>query len=309
MALGYKGSVVLWEPLSATELHTLSVGEGALVVDVAFVVVAGRFLLVTGVSSPADGSHVLCWDLASFDLCAKADLTQFQGEDSFRMRLCLAASEPLLLIFPGDQGSQRQLQLWAIGSSSLENRGSTKIPKGSRCIDAAFVQEGHVFCWTSSFELWSYDFKGDAVLKADVDQTLDRMEVDETEAGILKRVYGGQDVESSISTAQKILDLKFRTTPAQQAGLEARYLSKILPMHAQSHLLPPPKVLWSQLISVFGKQMTVSDTTEAESVTTAQQDLGAVKSSNSAPASAVPILGEIVEASWMDDIVKDNCCK
>merc|ERR1711904_565690 len=123
-------------------------------------------------------------------------------------------------------------------------------------------------------------------------------------------VYGGQEVESSSSSAvPKILELKVRSTAAQQAGLESRYLSKILPPHAQSHLLPPPAILWSQLMSVYGKPLSSSGPTEAENVATVEQSLGGAKSGKSAPAPAAPILGEIVDASWMDDMVKKPCCK
>lgn len=114
-----------------------------------------------------------------------------------------------------------------------------------------------------------------------------------------------------------------RTTPAQQAGLTAHLLERIIPSSAPSHNLPPPAHIWAGLLATWGKPLNetqinadVSSTAlvpqpgKAGLGTNAQAELGAENlhlpdwiSKGSVPQEIGR--AEMADAAWVDQLLQD----
>merc|ERR1711957_161473 len=112
-----------------------------------------------------------------------------------------------------------------------------------------------------------------------------------------------------------------RTTPAQQTGLVPRLVEQVIPAHVPSHQLPPPAMIWSRFLSVYGVPAPDAAISNG-GVLASDLDAGASKEDPDGPtiggngAGYLPpwlagvdpsacFQSEFVDASWMDQLVQE----
>jgi len=323
-AAGVSGFIILFEAESGAEVKTLPLQEvGDLPGQLCCAVACERFMLLASVKKQK-GEEILCWDLASLQVVARLDLgAALKGTGSCCIRCALPASSAGPLQLLAFRHAEAELMTWRLqpekGALSFQEEASAALPSRHGVLDATFVSDDstddgcHLLCWTTMMELWDMDLKVKAGEKGE-QQADAEMEEDATPGrGSLGGLIAGRTAAASIGGQRKLLNLPLRTTAAQQAGLVPRLVQRVVPPNVPSHLLPPPAVLWSSLLSVYAKPpdgvqqaSPLPDTTEApiaapvaaKSNEAALPSPSWVRQSTSKPTEA-----ELVDANFMDELV------
>eukprot|EP00927_Polykrikos_kofoidii_P030127 TRINITY_DN25986_c0_g1_i1.p1 TRINITY_DN25986_c0_g1~~TRINITY_DN25986_c0_g1_i1.p1 ORF type:complete len:964 (-),score=196.09 TRINITY_DN25986_c0_g1_i1:24-2915(-) len=198
-------------------------------------------------------------------------------------------------------------------------------------------------CWMSDLELWDLDLLKGQAEGDDVDMTGtaearrrqggtdagpdgqevaaedgDEDDVVEGAKSKLAKIVGGREadtkgVSSTIAGSggkfPRFLAPPLRSTPAQQSGLLAQLLVRVLPPHVPSHLLPPPSVLFASLLSVFGKPAPSRDAgVVAIGAASGADAKAAEKEARKGSQQPQVVAGEgseFVDSAFMDQLVKD----
>mmetsp|Transcript_75604 Transcript_75604/g.162096 ORF Transcript_75604/g.162096 Transcript_75604/m.162096 type:complete len:856 (+) Transcript_75604:33-2600(+) len=268
LALGFHGFVVLWEADTAAEIHTLALSEPTdEVVQLSSVVACQRFLLL-GSSRGQNGRHeLLCWDLVRLEIIARLDLSaSFRGNVRCAVRFSTPSHGNCPLHVLAFRPPASELKAWKLapGEAGLPpgftSEATYSVPYGHSVLDAIFLgTDARLLYWTSIFELWDFSLSGEGVSQP---EALPAEEEQEQASGKIARVLGRPtrgDVDGKIlpfgEAPVQLLTFPLRTTAEQQAGIIPSLLEHVVPPQVPTHLLPPPSVMWTGLLAVFGKPL------------------------------------------------------
>lgn len=339
LALALEGAVALFGPETGEDLGVLPISDNRRATQILCAVACERLLLLANLQD-----ELMCWDLASFRVIARVSLeSSLPGYGNPRLRVAEpqhAAADLRLLVFrpfsskeagPGDR-EQTNMFLWRWSwrsGSELEGFNNevevgVSLPPGLEILDATFLGGGltqRILCWTSGLELWDLDFSQDGKKSSAQEQSLISKEGD-VPRGQLAGVFGGRSTTAA-APAPDLLELHVRTTPAQQAGLSAKLLERIIPPSAPSHNLPPPAHIWAGVLATWGKPLDeASPGASVPSVGwTPQSDKDGLEGMSQTPATAevaelpawirkVPAPTEVcraefVDADWVNQLVQE----
>eukprot|EP00811_Abedinium_folium_P006819 NODE_1628_length_2416_cov_5.907383.p2 GENE.NODE_1628_length_2416_cov_5.907383~~NODE_1628_length_2416_cov_5.907383.p2 ORF type:complete len:455 (+),score=141.20 NODE_1628_length_2416_cov_5.907383:608-1972(+) len=326
LVLGFRGFVALWEPFTGVELGVLAVGDAE--VSQLFSVVCGRFLLLATVWSEKEESLV-CWDLSHLEVVGRLDLraalppsgaadggarTRAAARCALRAAPCKDGTVRLLFFRSGAAAktTAKELQLWRIVATAggvefaIEAVGSA--PRRAGVADAAVAASGRVLCCTTASELWEVALS-DADAAATVAEALPQPEEGEDEANeaplpTLARVVSTGIVATAAGVPSRLFDTAVRTTRAQQAGLAARLVERVVPPGTPSHALAPPTAMWSAFLAVYGKRPPVAGGDGAVATPTPGVPAAAAVATPP-PLPAAERLPEFADFAWADELVQN----
>lgn len=311
LALGVRGFVALWELEDGTELQSLPLGE----VDdeplqLCSVLASERFMLLASTRGQGGREEIRCWDLVTLEVMARLDLTQaIPGTAPFRMRL---AAPPVLRLL-GFRDGEAEIRSWALSSDgTFEEEASASLTKTHGVVDVLPVGNSYkcrILCWTSKCELWEIDLTQDAGAPEQLTTAIEANEDAVAVQGQLGKLLAGRTTTSLPGQSRRLLNLPLRTTAAQQAGLVPRIVQKMLPPHLPSHMLPPPGILFSNFLALYGKPIDgagfAEDDVGPNGFPAEQEDFAStVAESFAGAASRQSSAAELVDRAWMDELVK-----
>lgn len=337
LALGFSGFVVLWETETAVELQTLSLGEETDEVSQLFSTMAcGHFLLFASVRGSNKREEIMCWDLVTLQLVTHIDLASaLGGVGRSLVRLATPAHSSANLSILACRPPASEIRLWQLSADSpggalkMSSTGTAVMPAGYSVIDSVFHgSDERLLCVTSGFELWDLDLSQGSGEEQGVSLQLQDEDSRSMERGKLGRLLGskanGSATKPTTGDPLHFFTLPLRTTAAQQAGLVPRLVERVIPAHIPSHQLPPPSVIWTRFLSVFG--MPAPDATGLELSGTAAATSAEKERTRGAPdgddvaanddgylppwlagidPSTSSCKSELVDVSWADQLVQD----
>eukprot|EP00929_Paragymnodinium_shiwhaense_P042951 TRINITY_DN22148_c0_g1_i1.p1 TRINITY_DN22148_c0_g1~~TRINITY_DN22148_c0_g1_i1.p1 ORF type:complete len:917 (+),score=232.19 TRINITY_DN22148_c0_g1_i1:56-2806(+) len=286
LALGFRGFVVLWEPENAVELEVLPLDVGSLeACQLSFAMLCGHFALLAACKDKsAEQQQLLCWDLLTFQVLARLDVSkEFPGRGPCAMRAPQSSQDvqslPVVLFHESEQLERKSdgaestanaLQVWELKKDASASRlqfsrcVATKLSRPPGLLDATFrAGSQRLVCLMGDFEVAELDVfaQGDAPMA--LEGLLEEEMVAPDAKSKAARLLGGVATDLAMmnrlakSGAGRLKGFarQFRVTAAQQAGIVNRVLSGVLPAHVPSHLLPSPAVLFNGLLSVFAKKL------------------------------------------------------
>lgn len=224
-------------------------------------------------------------------------------------------------------------RLWHVAPSDqmdgealrAEVQVKASLPSSQGIIDAVFLDSTAastdtpcVRIWTASYELWDVDFSQDGLKAQDAfaaDEDVDAASKQPKLARLLGEPLKVATAPSASTSgamvpgletgkALKLSPLPVRTTPEQQAGMVPRLIARVVPPHVPSHMLPPPALIWSSFLDVFGKPVAGAAAAEpaAEDASrTAKETAGAASLAPQPRPRKVHVVGE----EWMDQLVAE----
>lgn len=333
LVLGFSGFIVLWETETANELQSVALPDEADEILQLFSVMAcGRFLLLASVCGADKRDAIMCWDLASLEVVIRIDLASAlggAGRALVRLATPTYAGGSLSLSACRPNGSE--LQMWEMSADSsgrsieLSSPIIATMPAGYSVLDGVYHgSDSRLLCLTSSLELWDLDL----LQTGQAGEKLTPTELEEGarngERSRVSRVLGNTTTAGKVGNPLHFYKPAVRTTPAQQAGLIPRLVEQVIPSHVPSHQLPPPSMIWSRFLAVYGvpapdavasKMLTEEDAGVAEG----DGRDGATADGNTAgylppwlaglDQSSLTSKSDFVDASWMDQLVQDALVK
>jgi hypothetical protein len=350
LALGLEGAIALFDPENGAELSTLAfLGDSAdsgQATQLHCAVACDRLLLLACIHSPGGSEEIVCWDLSKLVIIARVDLRgRLPGSGAPVLRVCESQSgstDLRLLAFrtaweehddkPIEKDKQpAQICLWRWSwtkNAELEGFSSkveieASLPKDVEMLDACFLGGGptqRIVGWTSGLELWELDFAKEGRRAIGREDRSDSTTLADTPSGPLARVLGDRTTSGATSTPQ-LLQLPLRTTLAQQAGLTAHLMQRVIPANAPSHHLPPPALIWAGVLATWGKHLEgdgpgLSAETSAEGFASSLDNAASTTQTYSealdlpswarkGPLPPETCRAELADATWVEQMIQD----
>jgi len=267
LALGLQGFVSLWGAEACTELRKLPLGEASCEAEqLQSVMACDRFLLLGSVRGP-QVEQIMCWDLVELTLLVQLDAAAaLEGSGQSLLRVAPPAHSSSGVHVVLCRREERRLQLWWLapgaGGSSRECRLDqvASLLLGQVIVDAVFLgSPRRLLCWTARHELWDLNLLEDTSSVRPTGPATDVQEL-VPNTSTLAQVIGssidvaGGRIPKGIAFWQLVVP-PLRAIAAQNVGIVPQLIESIVPSHVPSHMLHPPSMIWSGMVSVFGKSL------------------------------------------------------